>query len=101
MYSVVLTIGLALGFVIAGANGLNFSVVPHVHPHANGIVSGITGAMGNFGGIIFAIVFRYTITPAGKPDTPHGFWIIGAIIIAVQAATFWIPPIPKGQIGGR
>jgi len=101
LYSVVLTIGLALGFVIAGANGLNFSVVPHVHPHANGIVSGITGAMGNFGGIIFAIVFRYTLTPANKPDTPHGMWIIGIIIIAIQAVTFWIPPIPKGQIGGR
>ena len=52
-----LVAGMAL-FLEAG-NGANFSLVPHVHPHANGIVSGCTGATGNFGGIIFAIIFRF------------------------------------------
>ena len=49
-----------MAFFLEGANGLNFSLVPHVHPYANGIVSGFTGACGNFGGIIFAIIFRYS-----------------------------------------
>ena len=36
-----------LAFFLEGANGLNYSLVPHVHPHANGIVSGVVGAAGN------------------------------------------------------
>ncbi|KFY01032.1 hypothetical protein O988_02956 [Pseudogymnoascus sp. VKM F-3808] len=43
-----LFVGLA-GFMEA-ANGANFSLVPHVYPAANGIVSGTVGAAGNFGG---------------------------------------------------
>ena len=39
--------------------GANFALVPHVHPHANGILSGTVEATGNLGGVIFAILFRY------------------------------------------
>ncbi|KAF3903004.1 hypothetical protein ABW20_dc0107765 [Dactylellina cionopaga] len=77
-------------------NGSNFSLVPHVHPHANGILSGLVGAFGNFGGIIFAIIFRYNGT-----NYPKVFWIIGVIMIAMNLSVVWIRPIPKGQIGGR
>lgn len=82
-------------FFDEGANGLNFALVPHVHPYANGIVSGVTGASGNLGGIIFAIVFRYGGSYA------RAIWIIGVIIIALNLTTCWIKPLPKGQIGGR
>ncbi|MCJ1309692.1 hypothetical protein MMC25_003352 [Agyrium rufum] len=85
-----------LAFFLEGANGANFSLVPHVHPHANGIVSGCTGAAGNLGGVIFAIIFRYN----GK-DYSKVFWIIGIITVAINLALSWIKPIPKGQIGGR
>lgn len=61
-----------------------------------GILSGIVGASGNFGGIIFAIIFRYN----GK-DYARVFWIIGAIGIALNIALIWVRPIPKNQIGGR
>ncbi|KAK3096342.1 hypothetical protein LTR53_019376, partial [Teratosphaeriaceae sp. CCFEE 6253] len=37
LYTVVLLIGLLVGFFLEGANGLNYSLVPHVHPHANGV----------------------------------------------------------------
>ncbi|KAK6348794.1 hypothetical protein TWF730_009564 [Orbilia blumenaviensis] len=77
-------------------NGSNFSLVPHVHPHANGILSGLVGAFGNLGGIIFAVIFRYNGT-----NYPKVFWIIGAIMIGMNVVTAWIRPIPKGQIGGR
>jgi MFS transporter, NNP family, nitrate/nitrite transporter len=63
---------------------------------ANGIVSGFTGATGNLGGIIFAIVFRYH----GK-NYAESFWIIGSIILALNVALCWIKPVPKGQVGGR
>jgi len=85
-----------LAFFLEGGNGANFSLVPHVNPYANGVVSGMVGAAGNFGGIIFAIVFRYMGTNYGK-----SFWIIGVITIAVNLAVCWIRPVSKYQIGGR
>jgi NNP family nitrate/nitrite transporter-like MFS transporter len=103
-----------MAFFLEGGNGLNFAYVPHVHPYANGIVSGFTGACGNLGGIVFAIIFRYNGT-----DYPKVFWIIGAITIALNLGTYsfipnpfgqlannniavsWIKPIPKGQVGGH
>jgi len=61
-----------------------------------GILSGIVGASGNLGGIIFAIIFRYN----GK-NYHTVFWIIGCICIGINLAFVWVKPIPKGQIGGR
>ncbi|KAK6350320.1 hypothetical protein TWF696_006551 [Orbilia brochopaga] len=78
------------------ANGASFSLVPHVHPHANGILSGLVGAFGNLGGIVFAIIFRYNGT-----NYPKVFYIIGAIMIGMNLVVAWVRPIPKGQIGGR
>merc|ERR1712000_167107 len=85
-----------MAFFLEAGNGANFALVPHVNPHANGVVSGMTGACGNFGGIIFAITFRYNPTSYAKP-----FWIIGVISIAMNLALCWIPPVSKKQIGGR
>ncbi|KAF2219877.1 nitrate transporter-like protein [Elsinoe ampelina] len=85
-----------LAFFLEGANGLTYSLVPHVHPYANGVVSGFAGACGNLGGIVFAIIFRYNGT-----DYHRVFWIIGAIIIGLQVATCWVRPVPKGQNAGR
>ncbi|EXJ64176.1 MFS transporter, NNP family, nitrate/nitrite transporter [Cladophialophora yegresii CBS 114405] len=82
-------------FLEAG-NGANFALVPHVLPHANGVVSGMTGATGNFGGIIFAIIFRYM-----KTDYAKSFWITGVMTIGINLAVCWIPPVSKKQIGGR
>lgn len=85
-----------MAFFLEGGNGADFGLVPHVHPYANGVVSGFTGASGNFGGIIFAIIFRYNGKNFGKV-----FWIIGVMTIGINLAVCWIRPIPKGQIGGR
>lgn len=58
-------------FLEAG-NGANFALVPHIHPHANGVLSGTIGAVGNLGGVIYAVVFRYHGT-----NYAESFWIIG------------------------
>ncbi|KAJ9157407.1 Nitrate transporter [Pleurostoma richardsiae] len=84
-------------FLEAG-NGANFALVPHVHPFANGIVSGLTGAGGNLGGVIFAIIFRFV---GSGSDYATAFWIIGCIHVGINVLLTWVPPIPKGQIGGR
>jgi NNP family nitrate/nitrite transporter-like MFS transporter len=85
-----------MAFFLEAGNGANFSLVPHIHPFANGIISGVTGACGNLGGIVFAIIFRYNMKNYGK-----SVWIIGVMTIAINLAICWIRPIPKGQIGGR
>lgn len=95
LYTLVLLIGIGLAFFMEGANGLTFSLVPHVHPYANGIVSGFTGACGNLGGIVFAIIFRYVL------DYGKSAWIIGIIVMGLHVAVCWVPPIPKRQVGGR
>lgn len=85
-----------MAFFMEAGNGANFSLVPHVHPHANGIVSGVTGAAGNLGGIIFAIIFRYN-----PGNQARAIWITGVLTIGINLSLCWIKPIPKGQIGGR
>ena len=89
-------INIGAAFFLEGANGLNYALVPHVHPYANGVVSGFTGACGNFGGIMFAIIFRYEGHNYGR-----SIWIIGVLIVGLNLATFWIKPLPKGQVGGK
>lgn len=88
-------VAVGLAFFLAGANGLTFSLVPHVHPSANGVVSGFTGACGNLGGVVFAIIFRYGSGYATS------IWIIGVIVIGINVAVCWIRPVPAGQVGGR
>ncbi|KKK12692.1 nitrate transporter CrnA [Aspergillus ochraceoroseus] len=66
-----------LAFFLEACNGAVFALVPHVHPFANGIVSGMVGGFGNLGGIIFAVVFRYNHT-----NYARGIWILGAVSIA-------------------
>ncbi|KND94944.1 Nitrate transporter [Tolypocladium ophioglossoides CBS 100239] len=90
-------VAVAAIFLEAG-NGANFALVPHVHPSANGILSGLTGGAGNLGGVVFAVIFRFMDHGNGY-DT--AFWVIGAIHIAMHLAVCWIPPLPKGQVGGH
>lgn len=82
-----------LAFFLEASNGANFALVPHVHPFANGIVSGIVGGFGNLGGIVFAIIFRYN-----GSDYARSMWIIGVISLAANVAVSWIRPVPKSQM---
>ncbi|OTA55511.1 nitrate transporter [Hypoxylon sp. EC38] len=84
-------------FLEAG-NGANFALVPHVHPHANGVVSGTTGAGGNLGGVVFAIIFRFM--NAGT-DYAKAFWVIGIMTIGLNLCLCWVAPVPRGQVGGH
>ncbi|KAL4248389.1 Nitrate/nitrite transporter [Abortiporus biennis] len=67
-------------------NGANFSLVPHCNPNSNGLMSGLVGAMGNLGGIIFALIFRFQPVPLGK-----AFWISGILSIGVNVLLALIP----------
>lgn len=60
----------------------------------------MTGAAGNLGGIVFAIVFRFDLNGA-VANYARSLYIIGAMVIAINFAVVWIRPVPKNQIGGR
>ncbi|KAI9641005.1 hypothetical protein NHQ30_010432 [Ciborinia camelliae] len=85
-----------MGLFLEAGNGANFSLVPHIHPFANGIISGVVGASGNLGGIVFAIIFR-----AEGRNFARCFWIAGVVTFVVNCSVAWVKPIPKGQLGGR
>ncbi|KAG4029905.1 hypothetical protein MFRU_014g01980 [Monilinia fructicola] len=85
-----------MGLFLEAGNGANFALVPHVYPSANGVISGVVGASGNLGGIVFAIVFRV----AGS-HFARGFWIVGVVMAALSVGVAWVNPVPKGQVGGR
>ena len=85
-----------MAFFLEAGNGANFGLIPHVHPHANGIISGFTGAAGNLGGVIFAILFRFH-----GSRYQESFWILGIMVIGFNLAFCWVRPVPKGQVGGR
>lgn len=63
-----------------------------------GLITGVTGAAGNLGGIVFLLIARCSDESA---DYPQVFWIIGIIVIAANLLVSWIQPIPKDQLGGR
>ena len=86
-----------MAFFLEAGNGVNYALVPHVHPFANGVISGLTGASGNFGGIIFSVIIK----ALGATKYGEAIWIMGVITICLNAVVVAIPPIPKGQVGGR
>lgn len=61
-----------------------------------GLITGVTGAAGDLGGVAFLLIARFSGVHYGRV-----FWIIGSISIAGNLLVSWIRPIPKGQLGGR
>jgi MFS transporter, NNP family, nitrate/nitrite transporter len=91
MHPLIAAVAVSAIFTDAG-NGANFAVVPHVHPSNNGIVAGLTGASGNLGGIVFALIFRFNGVNYHK-----SYWIIGVISMGLSLFVSWIR-IPKVRL---
>ncbi|UJR11799.1 hypothetical protein I4U23_015979 [Adineta vaga] len=75
-----------LAIFIEAANGAVFALVPSIHPKFNGVVSGVTGAFGNVGGVLFCLIFRYLGT-----DYYKALWIIGVCCLGCNLGIIWIP----------
>lgn len=79
----VLTTAIVVMFVFAlflkMANGATYGMVPFIRERNVGLVSGIVGAGGNLGGMLFALLF---ISP--EISYTRAFGIIGVLILAVS-----------------
>ncbi|KAK7682148.1 hypothetical protein QCA50_014735 [Cerrena zonata] len=87
--TVIIVIFVLLAIANEAGNGANFALVPHCNPAYNGFMSGFVGAMGNLGGIIFALIFRFQSRPFGK-----AFWVSG-VVAAVINILLAVVPVPK------
>ena len=60
---------------------------------ASGIITGVAGAAGDLGGIVYLLVARYN-----GHDYAKVFWTVGVVNIAASLLIAWIRPVPKGQL---
>jgi NNP family nitrate/nitrite transporter-like MFS transporter len=65
------------------ANGATYGIVPFVNEKNVGLVSGIVGAGGNLGGMMFGFLFK-----SENISYAQAFTYIGYIVIAVSAIVF-------------
>jgi len=82
-----LTMICMIGFSICVqmAEGLHFGIVPYVSRPALGVVSGMVGAGGNFGGVMGS---KYIVGPKAPLD--QGFIYLGTIIMTCSLTMFGI-----------
>ncbi|MEO6456313.1 MAG: MFS transporter, partial [Ginsengibacter sp.] len=74
---------LSFALFLKMANGTTYAIVPFIDEKNVGLVSGIVGAGGNVGGMLFGFLFRSeTITYI------QAFGYIGAIVMAVSVIIF-------------
>lgn len=65
-----------------GAGGSTFGIVPYLNEEFTGTVTGLVGAGGNVGGVIFGVLFRQA---ASRQD---GLLVMGLIIFVGSFSTF-------------
>ncbi|KAF9239852.1 major facilitator superfamily domain-containing protein [Melanogaster broomeanus] len=88
--TIIIVLFIILAMANEAANGANFSLVPHCNPCSNGFMTGIVGAMGNVGGVIFALVFRYQPAPAGRAFLTSG---IIAMVVNILISVVPVPAV--------
>ena len=64
------------------SEGTSYGIVPYIVPDATGAVSGIVGAGGNFGAVMWGLIFRL----AGRSERAV-FRIIAACVIGLSCLT--------------
>lgn len=81
-------------FFVQAVCGSTFAIVPFVDPENNGKVMGIIGAGGNFGGLMFNIMFRefdggFELAFLVLGIITLGFGILGVTLLRVQHHSIW------------
>jgi len=76
---------------VQAAEGTTFGIVPYIDPPSTGSISGIVGAGGNVGAVLFGLGFR------NLPTYKEAFILMGSVILAscVTSCVFFV----KGHAG--
>jgi len=74
---------LSFALFLKMANGATYAIVPFVNEKNVGLISGIVGAGGNLGGMLFGFLFK-----SSSITYPDAFTYIGISVMAVSAIVF-------------
>jgi NNP family nitrate/nitrite transporter-like MFS transporter len=91
------TLGAAIAVMVAfslfvqGGCGTTFGIVPYVDPPSTGSISGIVGAGGNVGAVLFGLGFR------NLPTYKEAFVLMGSVTLGASLLTCFI--FIKGHAG--
>ena len=58
-----------------------------------GLITGVTGAAGDVGGIFYLLIARDNGTHYAKV-----LWVVRIVNIALNLLIVWMRPVPKGQV---
>ncbi|CAN0408214.1 unnamed protein product, partial [Discosporangium mesarthrocarpum] len=67
---------------VQSAEGTSYGIVPYICPEATGAVSGIVGAGGNFGAVMWGLIFRF-----GPSLEKEVYLLLGFIVIGLSMTT--------------
>ena len=83
--SLPLAIGLMLFFALflKMANGATFGIVPFINEKNVGLISGIVGAGGNLGGVLFGFLFKSTSVSYARAFQYIGLTVIGVALLVM------------------
>lgn len=63
---------------------------------ASGLITGVAGAAGDLGGIVYLLIARYNGNNYAKV-----FWVVGVVNITASLLIAWIRPVSKEQLKAR
>ncbi|MEZ2338952.1 MFS transporter [Mucilaginibacter sp. RCC_168] len=87
---------LSFALFLKMANGATYGIVPFVNTKNVGLVSGIVGAGGNFGGMLFGFLFKSNSITYVQAFTYIGYTVI-AVALVVFITRFYKQTVPNTE----
>jgi NNP family nitrate/nitrite transporter-like MFS transporter len=87
---------LSFALFLKMANGATYGIVPFVNTKNVGLVSGIVGAGGNFGGMLFGFLFKSNSITYVQAFTYIGYTVI-AVALVVFITRFYKQTVPSTE----
>ncbi|MDN5288357.1 MAG: transporter [Mucilaginibacter sp.] len=87
---------LSFALFLKMANGATYGIVPFVNTKNVGLVSGIVGAGGNFGGMLFGFLFKSNSITYVQAFTYIGYTVI-AVSLVVFVTRFYKQAVPSTE----
>jgi NNP family nitrate/nitrite transporter-like MFS transporter len=93
---------LAFAMFLKMANGTTYAIVPFVNKKAVGMVSGIVGAGGNLGGMLFGFLFKSESITYSQAFMYIGFTVIAvALLILLTRFETSEKPVSESEFAGK